>query len=102
MPETLGGRMGAIFGPFESGWMSKSGIQELQKRESEKGTPASGDAVPCGRVCCKVPWPRCRGQAAISEGPQLAGRLADLPLKTASQTAKNGGPSAIRSFKLVT
>ena len=44
---------------------------------------------------------KCSGQAAISEGPQLAGGMADLPLKPASQTSKNGGPSAVGSSKVV-
>ena len=41
----------------------------------------------------------CSDQAAIRQGLRLAGRLADLPLKTASQTSKNGGQPAIRLFK---
>jgi len=41
------------------------------------------------------------GQAAIRQGLRLACKLADVPQKSASQTAQNGGPSAIRLFKSV-
>ena len=81
MRETLG----AIFGPFECGWRSKSVIQELQNLEPQcvlQGTLAE-----------------CSDQAAIRQCLRLAGRLADLPPKTASQTSKNGGQPAIRLFK---
>jgi len=42
---------------------------------------------------CEIP--------ATPIGLRLACKLADLPQKTASQTAQNSGPSAIRLLKVV-
>ena len=85
MRETLG----AIFGPFECGWRSKSDSRIAKSRTAMRHSVLQGTLA------------ECSDQAAIRQGLRLAGRLADLPPKTASQTAKNRGQPAIRLFKRV-